>query len=150
MADEIERKFLIQDEIPADLGTPSFIKQGYIILGDNRHLRIRLEKNDATLGLKFTGEKIRKEYEYKVPYFHGKEMYERCDFYLEKLRFTFYWGDDKYEFDSFPNGMKYVEIEFKTLHEAESFIPPKWLGEDITHDSKYSNITLAEHKLRFT
>ena len=39
-------------------------------------------------------------------------------------------------------GLVIAEIEFKTIEEANSFIPPSWLV-DITDDEKYKNQTLA-------
>ena len=150
MAEEIEKKYLIKGPIPKDISEPKLIKQGYIMIDKGRHLRVRLINGTAIIALKFTNEDIRKEFEYTVPYIDGKQMYERCEFFLEKLRFIIHHDGVKYELDSYPNGLKVVEVEFRTQEDANNFKIPSWLGEEVTKLKEYSNITIAKEKLTFT
>ncbi|CBK73647.1 hypothetical protein CIY_07540 [Butyrivibrio fibrisolvens 16/4] len=32
-----------------------------------------------------------------------------------------------------------AEVEFPTIEEANSFVPPEWFGEDVTNDKNYHN-----------
>ena len=49
---------------------------------------------------------------------------------------------DIFEGDLAP--LKLAEVEFETKEEAESFLPPKWFGKDVTFSSDYHNSTLSK------
>ncbi len=36
-----------------------------------------------------------------------------------------------------------AEVEFCSENAANAFLPPSWLGEDVTYDSRYHNSTLS-------
>ena len=40
-------------------------------------------------------------------------------------------------------GLAYLEIEFPDLVSAKAFIPPEWLGKDVTYDGRYHNSWLS-------
>jgi len=40
-------------------------------------------------------------------------------------------------------GLVVAEIEFPDEQTCSDFIPPAWLGEEVTHDPAYRNTTLA-------
>lgn len=67
---------------------------------------------------------------------------------LRKTRktLTLNQGDKNYqaEIDSYHDikGLMVVEVEFPTIEEAESFVPPEWFGNDITEDDTYKNQAL--------
>ena len=42
-------------------------------------------------------------------------------------------------------GLITVEVEFISVEQAESFIPPKWFGKDISMDKNYYNSTLSKN-----
>lgn len=152
MAKEIERKFLLTrgSSIPLpEKGTIIDIKQGYIFAEKGKHLRIRLYKHKAVIGLKYTSGPIRDEYEYEIPMKDAKEMYSKCTMKVEKVRHTFKRGDETYDIDSFPNKMMFVEVEFKSIKAAKKWVKPSWIGEEITGVAKYSNIALAKKNLKF-
>ena len=44
-------------------------------------------------------------------------------------------------------GLMTVEVEFVSIDEANSFIPPAWFGREITDDKRYKNRSLAENGL---
>lgn len=151
MGKEIERKFLLDKPIPWDLGHQKLIKQGYLFLSKNKHLRIRIVDHSAYLCLKFTKNKTRDEYEYEVPLLDGLEMMNKCQYVIEKIRNTIHPLGHKYtiDVDTYPNGLIVAEVEFKSLEESDSFVPFEWFGIEITGNKKYSNITLAKQKLHF-
>ncbi len=151
MAKEIERKFLIKDSIPWDLGQQKLIKQGYVLIEENKHLRIRVVDNKAILGLKFLGEQVRDEYEYEIPLIDGLEILHKCTLRLEKIRNTVspFTADYVVDIDTYPNGLIVAEVEFKSVEDANNFNVIDWFGEEITGKREYSNITLAGQNLQF-
>ncbi len=40
-------------------------------------------------------------------------------------------------------GFNYVEVEFSTVEQAKSFVPPDWFGREVTEDARFSYGTLA-------
>ena len=40
-------------------------------------------------------------------------------------------------------GLATVEVEFESLAEAETFVPPDWFGEEVTNDERFSNKNLS-------
>jgi CYTH domain-containing protein len=38
-----------------------------------------------------------------------------------------------------------AEVEFSSIEAAESFIPPEWFREEITHDKSFKNQSLARY-----
>lgn len=159
MAKEIEKKFLVNESLKKVVSEmiqgslpPKLITQGYIMLGENQQLRIRLVDSEAFLCLKYTEDLVRDEYEYKIPLTDGLEILGRCEFVVQKIRQVLIPdGNDVrfYEFDTYPNGLVVVEVEFDSAEEANNFERPRFLGEEITNNREYSNITLAKQNLRF-
>lgn len=152
MAKEIERKWLVNESILLSTTFYDyFIQQGYIMLEEHKQLRIRLLDNGkAVLGLKYTENAVRDEYEYDIPYNDGLELYNKCEFTVEKKRFVLIEDNGlKYEIDVYPNGLRVVEVEFKSLEEANTFVELDWFDEEITTNREYSNITLAKQNLKF-
>lgn len=151
MAKEIERKYLISEDFSKNLKTTTlykFIQQGYIFLGENKHLRIRItDYNKCELGLKYTNGIERDEYEYQIPFKDAKEIYDRCEYTLEKKRYVLGDMDIKYEIDEYPNGLNVVEVELPTKEYV--FIKPDWFLEEISNNINYSNIELAKQNLKF-
>ncbi len=41
------------------------------------------------------------------------------------------------------DGLKTVEVEFESVEESETFVPPAWFGEDVTEKDEYKNRNLA-------
>lgn len=103
------------------------------------------------LCLKYTKDIARDEYEYEIPLLDGLEILGKCAFTLEKIRNTVHPHNHSYvlDIDTYPNGLVVVEVEFKSVEDAEHFVKPDWFGEEVTGNSKYSNITLAKQKLHF-
>lgn len=149
---EIERKFLLAEgsSIPIPAIFEKFkIKQAYIFAEKDKQVRIRLSRTKAILGVKYTDGLVRDEFEYEIPLKDGKLMYDKSNVKLEKQRLSFKRGSEHYDVDTYPNGYIVVEVEFKDEKSLNNWVKPKWLGEEITNDSKYSNIVLAQQNLKF-
>lgn len=143
---EIERKFLIHK--------PSFlapeggqkIVQGYLCQEDGRTVRVRLRKGTGTLTFKGpTQGATRAEFEYEIPAKDVEELLEHCaGRVVRKTRHRILvgahtWDVDIFEGDNAPLLLAEVELS----DEAESFEHPPWLGEEVTHDSRFANYSLA-------
>ena len=46
-------------------------------------------------------------------------------------------------FDGVWEGLVIAEIEFPDLVSAKAFVPPDWLGQDVTYDGRYHNSWLS-------
>jgi CYTH domain-containing protein len=155
MGKEIERKFLWDKPTPFDnifKETPVLIRQGYVFVEDHKHLRVRVyDTDDAEMCLKYTSDVVRDEYELDMLPFEALAIFNKCEWRLEKKRYSVkdIEADVKYDFDEYPNGMRVVEVEFKTREAAENFKVPDWLGNEISGVYEYSNITLAKQLLAF-
>jgi CYTH domain-containing protein len=164
MAKEIERKFLLAEgaSIPIPEGYMRLsIKQGYIHVEKGKQIRVRLTKfgkrESANVCIKYTSGLVRDEFDFFVGSLlegslkEAKELYKKCEFFLEKKRLTFQRGKEHYDVDTYPNGMQWVEVEFKSIKDMKKWEKkkPHWIGKEITDVRKYSNIALAKKKLKF-
>jgi CYTH domain-containing protein len=153
MGKEIERKFLLAEgaSIPIPrVHEKHLIKQGYLHAEKGKQIRIRIYNDlKAYIGVKFTESQIRDEFEYPIPLEDGLVMYDKTQDKLEKKRLSFRRGKEHYDVDTFPNGLTFVEVEFKSLKAMENWEKPSWMGEEITGVGEYSNIKLAKKNLMF-
>ena len=145
---EIERKFLIKT-LPEnlDIYPRKEIAQGYI----NREpvIRIRRSNDNYILTCKGQGFMVREEFELPL----SKEAFEHLKpktdgIFIEKTRYLIPY-DKKWtiELDVFHGKLAplvLAEVEFTSVEEADTFIPPEWFGEDVTHSSKYHNSYLSQ------
>jgi len=152
MAVEIERKFLIQGQEWREETTGLIYRQGYISTQNGITVRVRLvgEQGYLTIKGKSVGSS-RSEYEYPIPATDAQEMLNTlCDRPLiEKKRYKLEKGDLIWEIDEFfgeNEGLIVAEVEL--LQEDQTVSLPSWIGDEVTHDSRYYNINLAKHPYR--
>ena len=146
---EIERKFLVR-KLPDDLTSyPSAeISQGYLVsLDDGLQVRLRKSGERHSLTYKRGIGNVREEREVELtaeqfvalwPATEGKR--------LLKTRSKIPVGDRVVEIDVYHGrheGLVVAEVEFDTEEAAKDFMPPAWLGDDVTGDPRYSNQLLA-------
>ena len=43
-------------------------------------------------------------------------------------------------------GLCLAEVEFSSVEQAESFVPPFWFGEEVTYSAEYHNSSLSRKK----
>jgi len=150
MATEIERKFLVTDDswrADADAGTA--YRQGYIVGASHASVRVRLEGEAAYLNIKSATLGVRRlEFEYPVPLEDARVMLESlcAKPLIEKTRYLLDHGGHHWEIDVFSGdnaGLVVAEIEL--ADEAESFARPPWVGEEVSHDPRYYNVSLVDH-----
>lgn len=144
---EIERKYLIR-HCPENLETYPFheLEQGYLCT--DPVVRIRRCNDEYILTYKSKGLMAREEYNLHLT----KESYEHLKKKIDgrlisKRRYLLpLSGSLTIELDLFKGELApliLAEVEFSSVSEAESFIPPSWFGEDVTFSSKYHNSTLS-------
>ena len=146
---EIERKFLVR-ELPKDLARcpHAEIDQGYLAL-EGHGIQVRLRKADEklTLTYKRNQENGREEREVILTPEQFAVLWPgTSDRRLIKTRYAVPLGDLVVEIDLYHGrheGLIVAEVEFSEEEEARSFQPPPWLGEDVSHDPRYSNQLLA-------
>lgn len=149
MGTEIERKFMLKDDSwMKDISNSKQITQGYLFDNGEINSRVRIiDNNKALITIKIsTGESIaRQEYEYEIPLQDGQEMLKACgNNYIEKTRHEVIYDNKIWEIDVFENrlqGLIVAEIELNS--KTENINIPKWIGDEITQDRKYSNASLA-------
>ncbi len=147
---EIERKFLI-DTLPENLSQYPFhqLEQGYLCT--EPVVRIRREDDAYYLTYKSKGLMVREEYNLPLT----KESYEHLlpkidGILISKKRYLIPLSENlTIELDIFERELAplvLAEVEFSSEEEANSFIPPKWFGDDVTYSSQYHNSTLSLKK----
>ena len=148
---EIERKF-IPKCLPDNLDSCEHhdIQQAYL----NTSPVIRIRKQDEDYFLTYKGSGIMSREEYNLPlnqksYFH---LLTKADGnIITKTRYLIpLFNSLTAELDIFHDifdGRLLVEVEFNSIEDANSFIPPEWFGEDVTYDKKYHNSNMSKEIL---
>ena len=155
---ETERKFLT-DNIPErffDDADKFSINQGYLMIRDNKEIRVRSSEienglTSYTLTIKDGSSDVtRSELEVEIteqefsniwPLTVGKRI--KKDRYKQPID-----DDHTLELDIYKSsniGLVVVEVEFKDEEDANSFIVPNWLGREVTYSKEFKNKNLARH-----
>lgn len=143
---EIERKYLLGEQI--DLKDYDWVEINQSYIGVNPVSRIRKMGNKYFYNQKGTGTLVREENEKEIT----EDTYNKIIKYkigrtINKLRYNIpldkglvaevdYYLDDC-------SSLVTIEVEFKSLEDADAFIKPSWFGEEITEDVRYKNDNLA-------
>ena len=145
---EIERKFL-PAKPPEHLERfqKHQIEQGYLCT--NPVVRIRRSDDEYYLTYKSKGMLAHEEYNLPLTaeaYAHLKPKADGR--IIEKTRYLIPL-DAKLtvELDIFAGDLApliLAEVEFSSEEEANAFVPPAWLGEDVTFDRRYHNSTMSQ------
>ena len=148
MALEIERKFLLKDESWRHSVERSIrMVQGYLCEGEGHSVRVRIEDESAFLNLKASADGIhRHEFEYEVPTEEAREMLDKLALYpvIEKVRHILFFDGYEWEIDVYSGanqGLVVAEVEL--AHADKAFALPSWAGEEVSHDMRYYNTSLA-------
>lgn len=149
MAEEIERKFLVNEKewreyLRHGTFTNYGITQGYLFDIYNRVGRIRhtsygsfiFTYKGPTKGI------TRKEVEFKLPRWLGKILVNSCKTKLIKTRTVTEGGWEVDEFHNLGESLLLAEIELRDEH--QSFEKPLWVKEEVSHDKAYFNSNLIK------
>lgn len=148
MATEIERKFLVRgDGWRAQAHRADRYQQGYLANTAKCSVRVRVGGGLAHVNVKgATVGASRLEFEYPVPLEDAQTMLrELCPgAMVEKTRYRVRHQDQEWEVDVFEGenaGLVVAEIELEDEDQAVTL--PDWAGEEVTHDVRYYNSSLA-------
>lgn len=145
---EIERKFLLKNDSwknhLSEAGKP--YRQGYLLSDGKRTVRVRTAGDKGFITIKGKGNGLaRPEFEYEIPLADANELLALCDpSIISKTRYLVQHAAHTWEIDVFDGdnaGLIVAEIELGS--EDESFELPAWIGEEVTHDGRYSNAKLS-------
>ena len=115
---------------------------------------LSVHKSGGTHHLTYKGEGLMVREEYNLPL--TKEAYTHLlpkidGLLIAKKRYLIPLNEKlTAELDVFEqelSGLLLVEVEFDTVEEANSFVPPAWFGEDVTNSGKYHNSYMSAHGL---
>ncbi len=153
MAIEIERKFLVKNELwKAQVQSEKTLKQGYFTEGGERSIRVRTNNGQtAFLNIK---QKLNKqgtkrlEFEYEIPYADAEMMLEQVVIQpiIDKTRYKVLNDGMIWDLDIFAGenqGLMIAEIELEDID--QSFQIPAWAGEEVSNDMRYYNMNLIKH-----
>ncbi len=146
---EIEKKYLV-NKLPDNLEFYPHhdIEQGYLCT--NPVVRVRKKDTSYILTYKSPGMLMREEYEHPLTKESYMHLIQKADgTVISKTRYEINYGTDYViELDVFKkdlSGIILAEVEFPSLSDAESFVPPAWFGNEVTdnvlfHNSKMSRM----------
>jgi adenylate cyclase len=153
MATEIERKFLVQNDLWRDqVIEESRLQQGYLANQNNASIRVRTANGRAWLNIKSATLGIRRlEFEYEIPLEDAEQILQEIaqQPFIDKIRYKVKCGDHVWDLDVFEganNGLVVAEVELGT--EDEAFEMPQWAGAEVSGDPRYYNVNLVQHPYR--
>ena len=147
---EIERKFLVTGEFRDQAYSHSRIRQGYILTGQGKTIRIRIRDDRGYLTIKGPSNRAglaRYEFETEVSLADAQDLMRICEpGIIDKTRYLVRSGNHIVEVDEFAGdneGLVLAEIELGA--EDEAFERPEWLREEVSTDARYFNCNLAKN-----
>lgn len=151
MPEEIERRFLVRN-LPDNLRRYNHcdIDQGYFLCPNwpeiEQRLRRKEDKYYFTTKTFLDGK--RNETEIEIPESTFLLMWKDTEGRrIEKVRYDVPLNRNKVEVNIYCGqeleGLVVAEIEFRTQGERDAFVPPEWLGKEVSEDQRYNNYMLA-------
>lgn len=148
MAEEIERKFLVDGSEWRTLGRGEVFRQGYLSTVKERTVRIRVVGEQAWITVKgLTVGATRSEFEYSIPLADAEQMLELCEQpIIEKTRYVVEMGGLRWEVDEFTGANRGLVVAEVELDDPDQSIElPDWIGTEVTDDPRYYNANLIDH-----
>lgn len=147
---EIERKFLVKgDGFKQQAESSSLIKQGYILSGGGRTVRVRIRDDRGYLTIKGpskNGGLSRYEFEKEITLDEAEHLMEICEpGVVVKRRYLVPFKGHVFEVDEFygnNEGLVFAEVELGD--ENEAFEKPDFIGPEVTGDRRFYNSYLRQ------
>lgn len=150
MAREIERKFLLASDAWRNrIERSERMVQGYLNDQGPVSVRVRVVGDRAWLNIKSRTLGIsRDEFEYEIPLADAERMLDHLTTgpLIDKTRHLVTHGDHRWEIDEFHGeneGLVVAEVELE--HVDQPFARPAWLGEEVSQDARYYNVSLVKN-----
>lgn len=140
---EIERKFLVREDLLPTLPKGTNVTQAYIFIEQDKEMRVRISGQKCKMTIKITkNEHTREEFEYYIDISEGTKLIESASNKapIEKVRYDITFENTEWTIDIFQGlnqGLVLAETELD--HINQSFSQPSWLREEVTYDKKYYN-----------
>ena len=149
MAQEIERKFLVEGDFEPHATEAHRITQGYIAGSDSLTVRVRILDERGLLTIKGRSDSSgleRDEWEWEIPSTEAHDLLRFSHGTIDKTRYIVPFEGHRFEVDRFygaNEGLIMAEVE---LHSRdEEFQRPAWLGQEVTGDVRYYNSQLLKN-----
>ncbi len=147
---EIERKFLLK-RMPDGLTSYPHedIVQGYLAL-ERGGVQVRLRKKGKALSLTYKrgNKSAREEREIHLSMEQFDALWPATEGRrLTKIRYDVPWNEHVIEVDIYTGrhgGVVVAEVEFEDEEACRNFVPPDWIGDDVTAKARYSNVIMAQ------
>ncbi|MGC9457192.1 MAG: CYTH domain-containing protein [Halothiobacillaceae bacterium] len=153
MGIEIERKFLVRSDGWRNHVVRSVpMRQGYMTESGPASVRVRVAGDRGYLNIKsMTLGVTRHEYEYEIDVREAGEMLDNLCIgpRIEKIRHIVEDQGHHFEVDVFEGdnaGLVVAELELE--HAEQPIRMPDWLGEEVSDDPRYYNVSLVRHPYR--
>ena len=153
MANEIERKFLVDSEFKKLSTAETRIVQGYLSSVPERTVRIRIKGGKGYITIKGIGNEsgaTRYEWEDEISVADATELLSICEpGVIDKTRFLVKHGEHTFEVDEFygeNEGLIVAEVDLES--EEEEFDRPDGLGAEVTGEEKYYNSMLMKNPFK--
>jgi len=146
MATEIERKYLLKPGLWQHAGPGRRMAQGYLSRDPDRTVRVRIVGEEAFMTVKSRRTGIsRTEIEFPITLEHARDLLLLCfQPLIDKTRHEVLHEGMVWEVDVFHGaneGLVVAEIELPT--EDTPYALPEWVGEEVSHDLRYTNSRLS-------
>lgn len=154
---EKEHKYLVQSAAWRSRALQGeHLRQGYLSTDPERTVRVRAGKQKAAITIKApagdgagNGDALdRSEYEYPIPVDDANRLLDEvCKHPLiEKTRFRVPHNRQVWEIDRFEKqNQGLVLAELETENGAAPKRLPRWIGEEVSGDSRFQNANLVDH-----
>jgi len=153
MANEIERKFLVDGDYKPYIIKSTHIIQGYISSVPERSVRIRIKGDHGFITIKGQASAdgtTRFEWEKEIPVSEARDLLQLCEpGIIDKTRSLIKAGKHIFEVDEFygeNQGLVMAEVELSERN--EKFERPGWLGKEVTGDKRYYNAMLSKNPFK--
>jgi CYTH domain-containing protein len=148
MAAEIERKWVLP-AVPRDRlqGPGVKIAQGYVAIDRTAEVRLRRGGDRRVLTIKSAPARSRVEEEFAIDADRFEALWPlTAGRRVTKTRHLIEHDGRTIELDEYHDalaGLVTAEVEFPSEDEGDAFVPPDWLGREVTGDPRYANQSLA-------
>ena len=153
MAQEIERKFLVEGDYKSFANKETRITQGYLSSIPERTVRVRVKGDKGFITIKGIGNESgasRYEWEKEIPVVEVEELLKICETgVIDKTRYLVSAGEHTFEVDEFygdNEGLIVAEVELGS--EDEEYVKPEWLGKEVTGDVRFFNSMLMKNPFK--
>ena len=147
---EIERKFLVKGEFRDQAYSHSRIRQGYILTGNGKTVRVRLRDSRGYLTIKGPSDQAglgRYEFETEISEQDARDLLRLCEpGLIDKTRYLVRSGRHTFEVDEFygdNEGLVMAEVELASADEP--FEKPAFIGREVTGDRRFYNSHLRRN-----